>query len=96
MNRISCSHLTGRILSGRVNKERNAFTGRTTDVTSDVMKSIIEKLRYHGGTMQVTCEGKVMAEITLSVDSAPSWNTPSPPHRPRLIECVPVGSIGPK
>lgn len=69
MNRISCSPLTGRILSGRVNKERNAFTGRTTDVTSDVLKAMIEKLRYHGGTVQITCDGEVMAEIKLTVDN---------------------------
>ncbi len=69
MNRIACSPLTGRIQTGRVNKAKNAFVGATQDVTSDVLKAMIEKLRYHGGTVQITCDGEVMAEIKLTVDN---------------------------
>ena len=42
--RIACTALTGRIVSGRVNKEGNAFTGQKKDVTSDVLKAVIDKV----------------------------------------------------
>lgn len=53
MNRIGVSPLTGRIFSGRVNKAGDAFVGEKQDVTSDVMRAIIEKADYHGGTFEI-------------------------------------------
>lgn len=47
-NRIATSPLTGRIYMGRVNRQGNAFVGQKSDVTSDVMKAIIDKAEYHG------------------------------------------------
>jgi len=53
MNVIATSPLTGRIFSGRLNKAKNAFVGQKTDVTSDVLRSVIEKADFHGGTFDV-------------------------------------------
>ena len=47
-NRIATAALTGRIYMGRVNKADTDFVGQTTDVTSDVMKAIIDKAEHHG------------------------------------------------
>lgn len=46
--RIAVSALTGRIYMGKANKQGTAFTGTKSDVTSDVMKAIIDKAAYHG------------------------------------------------
>ena len=51
--RIACTALTGRIVSGRVNKEGNAFTGQKKDVTSDVLKAVIDKAAFYGGSFEV-------------------------------------------
>lgn len=51
--RIACSPLTGRIHSGRVNKAGYAFVGQKRDVTSDVLRAIIDKAEYHGGSFEV-------------------------------------------
>ena len=47
-NRIATAAVTGRIYMGRVNKAGNSFVGQKTDVTSDVMKAVIDKAEYHG------------------------------------------------
>lgn len=52
--RIACSPLTGRIQQGRLNKAQNAFVGEPTDVTSDVLRAVIEKAEYHGGPFLVS------------------------------------------
>ena len=64
--RIACAALTGRIFQGRVSKEGTAFTGGMKDVTSDVLKAIIDKLRHHGGSFEVTEDGKPVVTITLT------------------------------
>lgn len=51
--RIACSPLTGRIHAGRVNKEGTAFFGQKRDVTSDVLRAVIEKAEFHGGTFEI-------------------------------------------
>jgi len=50
---IATSPLTGRIFSGRVNKDRTAFIGKKQDVTSEVLKAIIEKAEFHNGTFEI-------------------------------------------
>lgn len=52
-NHIATSPLTGRIQMGRVNKAGTAFIGNKTDVTSDVLRAIIEKANFHGGTFDI-------------------------------------------
>ena len=47
--RISCSPLTGRIFRGRVNRAGDAFVGEKQDVTSDVLRAVVEKADFHGG-----------------------------------------------
>lgn len=51
--RISVSPLTGRIYRGRVNKDGDAFVGEKQDVTSDVLRSVVEKAAFHGGTFEI-------------------------------------------
>ena len=54
--RIVCSPLTGRIYHGSVNKD--TFIGKKKDVTSDVLKSVIDKAAYHGGSFEVEGGGQ--------------------------------------
>ncbi|ANI14437.1 hypothetical protein A9C11_23240 [Pseudomonas citronellolis] len=65
MIRIACTALTGRIMSGRVNKAGDSFTGTPKDVTSDVLKAVIDKLKHHGGSFDITCDGAVVATLRL-------------------------------
>lgn len=51
--RIATSPLSGRIHSGRVNKAGDAFIGTKTDVTSDVLRAVIEKAEFHGGSFDI-------------------------------------------
>ena len=51
--RIAVSPLTGRIHQGRVNKQGTAFVGEKRDVTSDVLKAVIEKAEFHGGSFEI-------------------------------------------
>ena len=53
MNRIATSPLSGRIQMGRVNKDGTAFVGDKRDVTSDVLRAVIEKAEFHGGTFDI-------------------------------------------
>ncbi len=46
---IATSPLTGRIYSGRTNKTGDCFVGQKQDVTSQVMRALIDKAEYHGG-----------------------------------------------
>lgn len=63
--RIACTALTGRILMGRISSDGIDFLGEPKDVTSDVLKAIIEKLEHHGGEMRITENGKQVAKIKL-------------------------------
>lgn len=56
--RIACSPLTGRIHMGRVNKQGTAFVGEKRDVTSDVLRAVIEKAEFHGGTFEIEGGGQ--------------------------------------
>ena len=51
--RLACSPLTGTIFLGTVNKDGNAFIGAKTDVTSDFLRTVIEKAEYHGGQFDI-------------------------------------------
>jgi hypothetical protein len=55
---IATSALTGRIFSGKVNKQGDAFVGQKTDVTSEVLKAVIDKAEYHGGQFDIQGGGK--------------------------------------
>lgn len=71
MNRIACSPLTGRIFSGRINKAGTAFLDGKVDVTSDVLKAVVDKADYHGGTFEVEGGGKkwtVRVEATTGTE----------------------------
>lgn len=64
MNRIACTALTGRIVMGRVNKEGSAFTSEKKDVTSDVLKAVIDKAAFHGGSFEI-CGGNEKWTVTV-------------------------------
>ena len=70
---IATSPLTGRIHQGRVNAAGTAFTGTKKDVTSDVLRAVIEKAEFHGGTFDIEGGG---AKWIVTVTRAQS--TPSP------------------
>jgi len=55
---IATSPLTGRIFSGRANKYGTAFIGEKKDVTSEVLKAIIDKADYHGGGFEIEGGGE--------------------------------------
>ena len=55
---IATSPLTGRMFSGRVNKTGNAFIGEKKEVTSEVLKAVIEKAEFHGGAFDIEGGGK--------------------------------------
>ncbi len=56
--RIATAALTGRIYRGRVAADRQNFIGEKEDVTSDVLKAVIDKATYHGGEFTVEGDGK--------------------------------------
>lgn len=66
--RIACSPLTGRIHRGRVNASGTAFVGQKQDITSDVLRAVIEKAEFHGGTFEIEGGGK---KWTVTVAGAP-------------------------
>jgi hypothetical protein len=55
---IATSALTGRIFQAKVNKAGNAFIGDKKDVTSEVLKAIIDKSEYHGGSFDIEGGGE--------------------------------------
>lgn len=67
--RIGVSPLTGRIFSGRLNNERNAFIGEKLDVTSDVLRAVIEKAQFHGGTFEIEGGGEKWTVSIVKDDS---------------------------
>ncbi len=69
--RIATSPLTGRIFQGRTNDAGTAFTGKKVDVTSDVLRSVIEKAEFHGGSFDIE-GGSQKWIVTVSLASDPS------------------------
>ncbi len=65
--RIGVSPLTGRIFQGRVNGARNAFVGEKKDITSDVLRAVIEKADYHGGSFDIEA-GAEKWTVTVTKD----------------------------
>lgn len=57
-SRIACSPLTGRINMGRVSKDGSHFVGNKQDVTSDVLRALVEKAEYHGGSFNIEAGDK--------------------------------------
>lgn len=64
-NRIACSPLTGRIQQGRLNKANNAFIGDPKDVTSDVLRAVVEKAEFHGGAFPIG-NGSEVWDVTVT------------------------------
>lgn len=69
---IATSPLTGRIHAGRVNNAGTAFVGQKRDVTSDVLRAVIEKAEFHGGKFDIEGGGRkwlvTVAEVTDGVE----------------------------
>lgn len=52
--RLAVTALTGRVIAGTQNAKGTDITeGSRQDVTSDFMKSIIDKAEYHGGSFVI-------------------------------------------
>lgn len=64
-NRICCTALTGRIMMGRTNSAGNAFVGQKLDVTSDVLKAVIDKAAFHGGSFEIAA-GEEKWDVTVT------------------------------
>jgi len=67
--RIATSPLTGRIYAGKVNKAGTAFVGSKRDVTSDVLRAVIEKAEFHGGSFDIEGGGQ---KWIVTVQRAPT------------------------
>ncbi|OHD26874.1 MAG: hypothetical protein A2Y38_15485 [Spirochaetes bacterium GWB1_59_5] len=61
---IATAALSKRIYAGRMNKAKTALTDGKQDVTSDVLKAIIDKIGV-GGIETVTVDGKPRFEIEV-------------------------------
>jgi len=61
---IATAALSKRIYAGRLNKKGNAFTDGKQDVTSDVLKAIIDKIGV-GNTEVVHVDGKPQFQIEV-------------------------------
>ncbi len=68
--RIACSPLTGRIFRGRVNSSGTAFVGEKQDITSDVLRAVIEKAEHHGGSFVIEA-GDQKWTLTVAAEVAP-------------------------
>lgn len=71
-SRIACAGISGRILQGRVGADRKSFVGTPKDITSDVLAAVIDKLKHHGGSFTVNCNGEPIAVLTLAKPQANS------------------------
>lgn len=69
--RIEVSPLTGRIFRGRINAAGTAFVGEKQDVTSDVLKAVLSKANYHGGTFEIT-DGTKTWTVVVSESQSPA------------------------
>jgi hypothetical protein len=65
---IAVSPLTGRIFQGRLNKAKDAFIGEKADITSDVLRAVIEKAEFHGGSFDIEGGGK---RFVVTVEEVP-------------------------
>jgi len=81
--RVQCSPLTGTIYAGRINKGGTAWAGNKTDVTSDVLGAVIQKVGA-GNVITVNVNGKPSFEIEVRAITEESKNesaeskTPAP------------------
>jgi len=76
---IACSPLTGRIHRGRVNASGTAFVGTKQDVTSDVLRAIVEKAEYHGGSFEIEAGPKKWTVTVTAAQQEPMSNLHEPP-----------------
>jgi len=67
--RIGVSPLTGRVFRGRVNEAGTAFVGKKQDITSDVLRAVIEKAEFHGGAFEIE-GGGAKYTVTVKKESA--------------------------
>jgi hypothetical protein len=66
--RIACSALSSRIMAGKVCKDGMTFKEGAVDVTSDVLKAVIEKIESDSpktNTIIITRDGKPEYEVSV-------------------------------
>lgn len=67
--RVGCAALSGRIFVGRLTKDGRSFKDGKQDVTSDVLKAVIDKVGV-GHIETVTVDGKPAFEIEVRAISS--------------------------
>ena len=67
---VCCAAISGRIYAGRVNKAGNSFLAGQQDVTSDVFKAVVEKIKP-GNTETISVNGIPKYEIEIREISCP-------------------------
>jgi hypothetical protein len=67
--RVQCSPLTQTIYAGRINKAGDAWSGEKTDVTSDVLGAVIQKVGV-GNVITVNANGVPAYEIEVRAVAA--------------------------
>lgn len=60
--RIACAAISRRIYAGRVSDDGRSFAGDKADVTSDVLKAVVD-LVEPGNSLVVTVDGRPQFEI---------------------------------
>lgn len=71
--RLAVTALAGRVIAGIESVKGNAITeGSSQDVTSDFMKSLIDKAEWHGGSFEIEGAGrKWVATVTEVLNPNP-------------------------
>lgn len=69
--RVACTAITKRIQAGRINKAGDSFIGEPVDVTSDVLKAIIDKVGV-GNFVTVNENGAPAYEIEVRRVASPT------------------------
>jgi hypothetical protein len=64
---LGLSPLTGDIYSGTV--KGDMWVGKKTDVTSDFLRCVLEKAKYHGGKFEVRGGSKLFVVTVVEVSA---------------------------
>ena len=63
---LGLSPITGSIYSGTV--KGDMWVGKKTDVTSDFLRCVLEKAKYHGGEFEIRGGGKLFTVTVVEED----------------------------
>jgi len=63
---LGLSPITGAVYSGTV--KGDMWVGKKTDVTSDFLRCVLEKAKYHGGEFEIRGGGKLFTVTVVEED----------------------------